>query len=136
MKVVKARAPRGPTYRPRIVAALITCWAVLRTPAGKRLAPMLQVLVPILRRDGELELSDAEVALPVAMSAATINRRLAGERAKMVLRGRSHTKPGSLWKSQIPIRTWANWDDAVPGFVEIDLSAMRAASPRASSVSR
>jgi hypothetical protein len=109
---------------------------VLRTPAGKRLAPMLQVLVPILRRDGELELSDAEVALPVAMSAATINRRLAGERAKMVLRGRSHTKPGSLLKSQIPIRTWANWDDAVPGFVEIDLSAMRAASPRASSVSR
>lgn len=36
-------------------------------------------------------------------------------------RGRSHTKPGSLLKSQIPIRTWAEWDDAVPGFVEIDL---------------
>ena len=33
----------------------------------------------------------------------------------------SHTKPGSLLKSQIPIRTWADWDDAVPGFVEIDL---------------
>jgi hypothetical protein len=31
------------------------------------------------------------------------------------------TKPGSLLKSQIPIRTWAQWDDAVPGFVEIDL---------------
>lgn len=39
----------------------------------------------------------------------------------MALRGRSHTKPGSLLKSQIPIRTWADWDDAVPGFVEIDL---------------
>ena len=39
------------------------------------------------------------------MSAATIDRRLAGERAKMSLRGRSHTKPGSLLKSQIPIRT-------------------------------
>ena len=37
------------------------------------------------------------------------------------LRGRSHTKPGSLLKSAIPIRTWAQWDDAVPGFVEIDL---------------
>jgi hypothetical protein len=59
--------------------------------------------------------------LLVAMSAATIDRRLAGERAKMMARGRSHTKPGSLLKSQIPIRTWADWDDAVPGFVEIDL---------------
>ena len=37
------------------------------------------------------------------------------------LRGRSHTKPGSLLKAQIPIRTWAEWDDAAPGFVEIDL---------------
>lgn len=39
----------------------------------------------------------------------------------MVLRGRSHTKPGSLFKSQIPVRTWTEGDDAVPGFVEIDL---------------
>ena len=75
----------------------------------------------ILRRDGELDPTDGEAALLVAMSAATIDRRLAGERAKMVVRGRSHTKPGSLLKSQIPIRTWADWDDAVPGFVEIDL---------------
>ena len=55
------------------------------------------------------------------MSAATIDRRLAPDRAKLLPRGRSHTKPGSLLKSQIPIRTWADWDDAVPGFVEIDL---------------
>jgi hypothetical protein len=39
----------------------------------------------------------------------------------MLPRGRSHTKPGTLLKSQIPIRTWAEWDDAAPGFVEIDL---------------
>ncbi len=39
----------------------------------------------------------------------------------MMPRGRSHTKTGSLLKSQIPVRTWADWDDAVPGFVEIDL---------------
>jgi hypothetical protein len=121
LKVVKLRRPRGPTYGPKIVVALVKCWAVLRAPAGKRLAPMLPVLVPILRRDGELDLTDSEAALLVAMSAATIDRRLAGERARMTPRGRSHTKPGSLLKSQIPIRTWADWDDAVPGFVEIDL---------------
>jgi hypothetical protein len=34
-----------------------------------------------------------------------MDRRLAPDRAKMQLRGRSHTKPGSLPKSQIPIRT-------------------------------
>ena len=121
LKVVKLRQPRGPTYGPRIIVALVMCWAVLRAPAGKRLAPMLPVLVPLLRRDGELDLTDKEAALLVSMSAATIDRRLAGERAKMMPRGRSHTKPGSLLKSQIPIRTWADWDDAVPGFVEIDL---------------
>jgi len=121
LRVVKTRAPRALTYGPRVIAALIMCWAVLRAPAGKRLAPMLPVLVPILRRDGELDLTDEEAALLMRMSAATIDRRLAGERARMMPRGRSHTKPGSLLKSQIPIRTWADWDEAVPGFVEIDL---------------
>ncbi|MGH3502576.1 MAG: integrase catalytic domain-containing protein [Nocardioidaceae bacterium] len=121
LKVVKPRRPRGPTYGPRVIAALITCWAVLRAPAGKRLAPMLPVLVPILRRDGELDLTNDEAELLCRMSAATIDRRLAPERAKMMPRGRSHTKPGSLLKSQIPVRTWADWDDAVPGFCEIDL---------------
>jgi hypothetical protein len=55
------------------------------------------------------------------MSAAAIDRRLAGERAKYQLRGRVGTKPGSLLKNQIPVHTWAEWDDAVPGFVEVDL---------------
>lgn len=123
LKVVKPRALRGPTYGPRIIAGLVKCWAVLRAPAGKRLAPMLPVLVPILRRDGELDLSDAEADLLCRMSAATIDRRLVEHRAKMMPRGRSHTKPGSLLKSQIPVRTWADWDEAVPGFVEIDLVA-------------
>jgi hypothetical protein len=78
LRVVTPRAPRPPTYGPRIIAALITCWAVLRAPAGKRLAPMLPVLVPILRRDGELDLTEEETALLMRMSAAPIDRRLAG----------------------------------------------------------
>jgi hypothetical protein len=94
---------------------------VLRAPAGRLLAPMLPVLVPLLRRDKELVVTDGRAALLMRMSAATIDRKLAGERAKLFPRGRSHTKPGTLLKSQIPVRTWAEWDDAVPGFVEIDL---------------
>ncbi len=121
-RVARARRPRPPTYGPEVVVGLRFGWAVLGAPTGKRLAPVLQDLVPRLRRFGELEVSDQTATLLVAMSPATIDRRLAPDRAAMsLLRGRSHTKPGSLLKDAIPIRTWAQWDEAVPGFVEIDL---------------
>jgi hypothetical protein len=120
-KVVRPRAARPPTYGPEVVEGLRLCWAVLGGPTGKRLAPVLPDLVARLRRFEELQVSDATAALLVAMSPATIDRRLAPARAAMQLRGRSHTKPGSLLKDAIKIRTWAQWDDAVPGFVEIDL---------------
>ena len=119
--VVRARAPRAPLYSSRLVSALELCWRAARMPAGKRLAPMLPVLVPLLRRDGEVELDDAEAELLMAMSAATIDRRLAGAKVLAGFRGVSHTKPGSLLKSQIPVRTWSEWDDVTPGFVEIGL---------------
>lgn len=115
------RRPRTRVYGPEALAALRFCWAVLGAPTGKRLAPVMPDLVATLRRFGELAISDELAALLVVMSPATMDRRLAPARAAMSLKGRSHTKPGSLLKSQIPIRTWAQWDDAVPGFVEIDL---------------
>ena len=121
-KLVKPpRKARAPKYDASTVVALGFCWAVLGAPTGKRLAPMMGELVPRLRRFAELDVTDDTAAALVAISAATIDRRLAQVRAKLVLKGRSHTKPGSLLKDQIPIRTWAQWDDAVPGFVEIDL---------------
>src|SRR3954451_8911575 len=120
---VAVRAPRAPKYDPGVVAALGKCWAVLNAPAGKRLAPMLAELVPLLRRHGELDLDDAATALLVGMSAATIDRKLAGARSKMLPRGRSHTKPGSMLKSKIAMRTWADHDQDSPGFVEVDLVA-------------
>jgi transposase InsO family protein len=121
IRVYRARAARSPVYSPRVVSALELCWRVSRAPAGKRLAPMLPVLVPLLRRDGEVDLTNDEADLLVKMSAATIDRRLRGPKVLAELRGHSHTKPGSLLKSQIPIRTWSEWDEGVPGFVEIDL---------------
>ncbi len=121
VRVVRARLPRASRYSPRVVSALELCWRAARMPAGKRLAPMLGVLVPLLRRDGEVDLTDGEAELLVAMSAATIDRRLAGAKVLAGFRGVSHTKPGSLLKTQIPIRTWSEWDEDRPGFVEIDL---------------
>jgi hypothetical protein len=121
VRAVKPRAARRPRYSSRVVSGLEQCWQVARQPAGKRLAPMLTSLVPMLVRDGELDLTDAEADLLVQMSAATIDRRLQGAKVLAGFAAMSHTKPGSLLKSQIPIRTWSEWDDTVPGFVEIDL---------------
>jgi Integrase core domain len=121
LKIACPRATRTPKFGSQVVACLTVCWMLTRTPAGKRLAPMLATIVPLLRRDGDIVMTDAEAALLVSMSAASIDRHLAPERAKLFPRGRSHTKPGTLLKSQIPIRTWAQWSENTPGFVEIDL---------------
>jgi hypothetical protein len=65
--------------------------------------------VPVLRRYGELDIDEDTTALLMSMSAATIDRRLAAARSRLVLKGRSHTKPGSLLKSRIPMRTGAEF---------------------------
>jgi hypothetical protein len=121
VRVVKPRKARRPLYSTRVISALETCWRVAREPAGKRLAPMLTDLVPMLLADNEIALSAAEAELLVSMSAATIDRRLQTAKASDRAGGVSHTKPGSLLKSQTPIRTWSEWDEDTPGFVEIDL---------------
>ncbi len=126
--VVPARKVRAPLYDTNTVVALGFCWAVLGAPTGKRLAPMMSELVPTLRRFAELDVTDEVAAALITMSPATMDRRLAPDRAKMVRKGRSRALPGSLLKDQIPIRTWAQWDDAVPGFLEIDRSATRVAT--------
>ena len=89
-KVVKSRASRPPKYGPKVVAALIFCWAVVGMPAGKRLAPMLAELVSILRHFGELDIDDDTATLLAGMSAATIDRRLAGERRRHQLTALAH----------------------------------------------
>jgi transposase InsO family protein len=117
------RRSRAPVvkYDESVIEALRVCWATLDAASGKRLAPALPVLVAALRRHGELDIDEATAALLCSMSAATIDRRLAADRKNLQLKGRSHTKPGSLLKSQIPMRTWADWDENTPGFVEVDL---------------
>jgi len=119
-----SRPPRRSlvTYGEEVMAALRVCWATVDGITGKRLAPGLPVLVETLRRHGELDITDQTAAALLAMSPATIDRRLAPDRAAATLpRGRSMTRPGSMLKSAIPVRTWNDWDEGVPGFIEIDL---------------
>jgi hypothetical protein len=121
--VGRPRKPRSAVrvYGPEVIAALEICWAVLGGPCGKRLAPFLPEIVDRLRAVGELRISARVRDLVVGMSAATIDRRLARARATLVVTGRSGTRPGSLLRGQIPVRTWSQWDEDRPGFVEIDL---------------
>ncbi|HEY5149575.1 MAG TPA: DDE-type integrase/transposase/recombinase, partial [Mycobacterium sp.] len=128
--VVRSRRHRPPVYGDEVIDVLRLVWAVMDAPAGKRMAPFLPEIVDRLRACGELRISDEIRDLLVSMSAATIDRRLAGERARLRLKGRSGTKPGSLLKSQIPIRTWADWNENKPGYVEIDCVGHEGGDPR------
>lgn len=129
-RVVKPRAPRVPTYGEEVLVPLRKVWAVMDAPAGKRMAPFLGEIVARLRAYGELDISDEIAVKLCSISAATIDRRLAGERQRMQLKGRSGTKPGSLLKSQIPMRTWAQWDEQRAGFVEVDCVGHEGGNPR------
>src|ERR1035441_6214600 len=93
IRLVRVRRTRKPVYSPRVVSALELCWRGVRAPAGKRLGPVLVVLVPLLRRDGELDLTDNEATLLMAMSAATIDRRLKGAKVLAEFRGRATPSP-------------------------------------------
>jgi len=105
-------------------------WATLGGPAGKRLAPFMTEAVEALERHGELELHPHVRIKLLRVSASTIDRMLAPERARLNVHGRSGTKPGSMLKRQIPIRTFAEWDEARPGFCETDLVAHDGGDPR------
>jgi hypothetical protein len=111
-------------YGPEEVALLRPCWQIADYVCSKRLAPFLPELLGMLSACGELANLDPGLVDRVAhMSPATIDRLLAPYRALPSGRGRSLTRPGSLLRSQVPIKTFADWNDARPGFLEIDLVA-------------
>jgi hypothetical protein len=80
--------------------------------------------VPRLVACGELKLRKSLQNKLLAMSASTIDRLLKPEREKHRLKKRrGGTKPGTLLKHQIPVRTFADWTEQEPGFFEMDLVA-------------
>jgi hypothetical protein len=96
-------------------------WLAAEQPCGKRLAPALGLWLPHYeRRFGRLGSRQRELIQSV--SSATLDRLLISARAAYPLRGLSGTKPGSLLRTEIPIRT-DNWDILRPGFLEADTVA-------------
>lgn len=117
------RRPRQSKYTGRVRAALEQVWRVANCICGKRLVAVLPQYVEALERYGELALDAETRALLLTLSAATADRLLARVRAETKPHGLSTTKPGTLLKTAIPVRTFAEWDDAQPGFMEVDLVA-------------
>jgi hypothetical protein len=110
-------------YGEDLQAPLEDVWATFGGLCGKRLAPFMAEGIEALERFGELALSGEARDKLIAMSAATIDRRLSPARKRLRVRGRSGTKPGTLLKHQIRIRTFADWDEERPGFLQVDLVA-------------
>jgi len=124
------RRGRKALYTRELRTPLRKVWASLGGLCGKRLAAVMADTVEQLERFGELQVSDEQRGLLCRASPATLDRLLASERRRLRLKGRALTKPGTLLKSQIPIRTFAEWDHARPGFVEVDLVGHEGGDPR------
>ncbi len=90
---------------------------------SRRLHPFLPDILQTLEHHQELVLPTDIRALLLRMSRATVDRLLKPARARHPRRGLSTTKPGALLKKAIPVRTFADWDDVQPGFLELDLVA-------------
>lgn len=124
-----SRAPAAPRrgrprqYGPEVAAALEVAWEAMDHLCSRRLHPFLPELVPILERQGHLTVAPAVRAQMLVLSPATIDRLLRPVRRTVGRRPFSTTKPGSLLKAAIPIRTFADWDERRPGFLEVDLVA-------------
>ncbi len=109
-------------YGPEVEEALVLAWKTLNRVCTKRLIPFLPSIVETLEEHGHLELNEEHRRLLLSMSASTADRLLQAHRYSHP-QGLSTTKAGPLLKQQIPIRTFAQWDEAKPGFLEVDLVA-------------
>lgn len=117
----KKRKKRTRKYDKPVFVALRKIWTICDCICGKRLGPFLPEIITVLERCKELEIAEDVRKKLFEISPATIDRLLAPVRKQYLLKARSHTKPGTLLKHQIPIRTFSDWDEQRPGFLEIDL---------------
>jgi len=109
-------------YRGEVVQVLEQIWEIYGHLCSKRLQPFLPEAIRVLERCQEIELSEETKELLLKISSASIDRCLRAMRLK-TRHGLSTTKPGSLLKNLIPVRTFTEWDEEQPGFLEIDLVA-------------
>jgi len=117
----KIKRKKEKIYDKKVLNALKEIWKIGDYICSKRLAPYFKEIIPVLEKWGEIKLSAKVREKLLKISAATIDRLLAESRKRYRIKGRSTTKPGTLLKKSIPIRIFADWDEKVPGFFEVDL---------------
>lgn len=116
------RRGRSPVYaKEAILKPLKQIWLAANLPCSKRLKALLPLWLPGYREYHGDPPSEAIQAL-LAISPATLDRLLRPIRVQYGKRGRATTKPGTLLRRQIPIRT-EQWDESRPGFLEADAVA-------------
>jgi hypothetical protein len=98
--------PRLPIYGSAVQEALFLAWRTIQYPCAQRLVPFLPKLIPVLERDGHLQLDEEHRRQLLTMSIRTAERLLSTQRRPSP-HGISTTKPGTLLKHQIPIRAFA-----------------------------
>lgn len=116
------RRPRLPIYGLEAQRALFLSWKAAHYVCAKRLVPFMPTLVESLERCHHLHLAEEERRQVLTMSVSTAERFLHTQRHSP-LQSVSTTTPGPLRKSRIPVRTFAQWEESRPGFVEMDLVA-------------
>ncbi|SRR6266545_4058403 len=109
-------------YQGEVVRALEQIWEIYGRICSKRLQPFLPEAIRVLERCQEIELSTDTKERLLKISSASMDRCLRSVHLQSP-HGLSTTKPGSLLKNLIPIRTFTEWDEERPGFMEIDLVA-------------
>jgi len=117
----KIKRKKKKIYDEGVLVSLKEIWKIDDYICSKRLAPFLSEIIPVLEKWEEIKLDTKVREKLFKISAATIDRLLTETRKRFRIKGRSTTRPGSLLKKSIPIRTFADWDEKVPGFFEVDL---------------
>ena len=103
------------TYDEAVLQALIILWEAADRICGKRLKAILPGLVSSLERHGHLALDPAVRQRVLKVSAATIDRLLASVRATAA--GRKKRKKPTKPSQQVPVRTFADWNEPLPGYL-------------------
>jgi hypothetical protein len=109
-------------YNEAVREALVVLWEASDRVCGKRLRPLLSILIEAMERHGHLRLASEVRSGLLAMSAATIDRALRQKRGLPEGGRRKRTAPSAIRRS-VTVRTFAGWDDPPPGYVEADLVA-------------
>ena len=117
----KIKRVRAKIYDEEFKKVLVWLWKLMDYSCSKRLQAALKWLIPKLEEQRELRVKKAIKEKLLKVSASTVDRLLRDERKKYELKPRARSKPGTLLKHQVKIRTFSGWDEGRPGFLEIDL---------------